>query len=156
MHQLPNRKHPHRLSEDIYKSQRSPIFVTIAVKRGEHLPIAQLAPTVAQVLHERAIRFGLRLHAYCLMPDHVHFVCSVKICRSSFESFIATFKSEVSRRAHRLGAISFAWERSYWDRHAREEDDVRAMIQYVLDNPVRKGLCENWQDWPWSEYLGWP
>jgi len=90
------------------------------------------------------------------MPDHLHVVCSVANSQSSFLSFISRFKSEVSRRAHQMGLVEFAWERSYWDRYARDDEDVLAMIQYVLDNPVRERLCERWEDWPWSEYLGDP
>jgi len=90
------------------------------------------------------------------MPDHLHVVCSVANSQSSFLSFISRFKSEVSRRAHQMGLVEFAWERSYWDRYARDDEDVLAMIQYVLDNPVRERLCGRWEDWPWSEYLGDP
>ena len=42
------------------------------------------------------------------------------------------------------------WQRSYWDRHARESDDAVAMMLYTLENPVRRGLCKEWTDWPWS------
>jgi hypothetical protein len=34
------------------------------------------------------------------------------------------------------------------------EDDVRAMAEHVLANPLRAGLCTEWDDWPysWSEW----
>ncbi len=153
---LPNRRHPFRLPEAVYRTDRSPVFVTIAAKKGQSLLVPDLAPMVVRVLHERAVRFRLSLHAYCVMPDHMHVVCSMDSRDSGFQPFIATLKSEISRQAHRLGHAHFAWQRSYWDRHAREEENVRAMIQYVLDNPVREGLCQRWEDWPWSVLVSWP
>jgi len=156
MCKLPSRKHPFRLPEEVYKTHRSPIFVTIVAKSGGSVLVPDLAPMIVRVLHERTVRFKLSLHAYCIMPDHIHVVCSMHSEQSSFGSFVATFKSEVSRQAHGLGHADFAWQRSYWDRHAREEEDVPAMVEYVLDNPVREGLCERWEDWPWSALLSCP
>ena len=155
MQELADRKHPYRLPAEVYKTQRAPIFITIRAQRHTASIVPGLAPMVRQVLFERAERFGLLLHAYCIMPDHLHIVCSAKSCESDFESFVTRLKSEVTRRARGLGHARFAWERSYWDRHARREEDVPGMVQYVLDNPVRKELCQRWEDWPWSEFVGW-
>ncbi len=149
---IPDRRHPHRWHEEVYATSRAPIFVTIVAKKDCAL-VPDLAPVVTTVLQERAARFGIVLRAYCVMPDHVHVVCSVASEESDFPAFVTMFKSEVSRRAHCLGHSEFGWSRSYWDRHARKEDDVGRMIEYVLANPVRKGLCDRWEAWPWSELL---
>ena len=31
-----------------------------------------------------------------------------------------------------------------------DESHLAAAKQYILDNPVRAGLCEHADDWPWS------
>jgi REP element-mobilizing transposase RayT len=107
-------------------------------------------------LEECAARWGLALHAYCLMPDHVHVVVSVQPRTGDFERFTRRLKCETSRRIHLRGFPTFGWQRSFWDRNARKEDDVRARIEYTLGNPVRKGLCRFPNDWLWSKYYGWP
>jgi len=129
--------------------------VTICVKQGVPNILEQIGPPMVDVLKERADRSGVRLHGYCVMPDHVHIVCSIESEKSDFQAFVRTFKRETSRRAHRLGCASFAWQRDYWDRFIRVEEDVVEIIKYVLANPVRKGLCERPEDWPWSEFIGW-
>ncbi len=154
--QLADRKHPHRLHEEVYQTHRTPIFVTVPTKDTRPALVPQLAPILKAVLFDKADRFGIALHAYCIMPDHVHIVCSVVSDQGDFEKFITTFKREVSRQAHSQGHADFRWQRSYWDEHARRENDVREMIKYVLANPVRRGLCDNWEEWPWSEFVSWP
>ncbi len=105
---------------------------------------------------ECAGQWRMVMHAYCFMPTHLHLVCAVADEGSDFLRFLRRFKGESSRRLHREGFRAFEWQRSYWDRYARAEDDVRARIYYTLANPVRKGLCDKWEDWPWSRYCGWP
>jgi len=36
---------------------------------------------------------------------------------------------------------------------ARGEPDFLAQCQYVLDNPVRRGLVEVWSEYPWAGTL---
>ncbi|NCF65975.1 MAG: hypothetical protein GWP61_08370 [Chloroflexi bacterium] len=41
---------------------------------------------------------------------------------------------------------------------ARDQDELRRIVKYVLNNPVAAGLVDEWQDWPWSYYNedAWP
>jgi REP element-mobilizing transposase RayT len=151
---LPNRKHPFRLHDEVYQTQNQPLFVTIQYRLRDDLD-GRLAQTLLAVLTETAERWRVGLHAYCLMPTHMHFVCSAGL-DGDFLTFVNRLKREGSRRLHRAGFTGFAWQRSMWDRYLREDEEVRTRIYYLLDNPVRKGLCEHWGDWPWSAYCGWP
>ena len=40
--------------------------------------------------------------------------------------------------------------REYWDRFIRDDDHLRATIDYIHRNPVKAGLCREPRDWPWS------
>jgi len=155
MNKLPHRNHPFRLNSEVYATWQTPIFLTMCFKPRGALE-ANLARLFEELLEDQAKRWGLAVHAYCLMPNHMHVVCSVLDTQAEFETFIRRFKREFSRRAHRSGFSGFTWQRSFWDRHAREEEDVRVRIEYTLDNPVRKGLCERREQWPWLKHYGWP
>ena len=93
---------------------------------------------------------GLRVSAWCVMPDHVHVVVSTSEAGGDVEGWARYTKREVQRL---LGAHGL-WERSYWDRDLRQDEDVATAVEYVLANPTRKGLCEDWAMWPhlWSEW----
>jgi len=42
------------------------------------------------------------------------------------------------------------WMREYWDRYIRDERHFEAVVRYIHDNPVKAGLVEKAEDWPWS------
>jgi REP element-mobilizing transposase RayT len=42
------------------------------------------------------------------------------------------------------------WQTGFHDRVLREEDDTRAVVRYLLNNPVRAGLVQNAADYGWS------
>ncbi len=120
-------------------------FVTIRARPGVCLTDGDRPDRVLAALRANARRHGVAIHACCLMPDHVHVVCSILPAGGDLAQWLCAAKSGASRRA---GAP--LWQRGYWDRTARREDDVVAMVEYTLANPVRKGLCEDWAAWPWS------
>jgi REP element-mobilizing transposase RayT len=41
------------------------------------------------------------------------------------------------------------WQSGYYDRVLREGDDTRAVVGYLLQNPVRAGLAKPATEWPW-------
>jgi len=50
------------------------------------------------------------------------------------------------------GKVSYRfWQRGGgYDRNVWEPDTLRKMIEYIHDNPVRRGLVTRATDWPWS------
>lgn len=140
----PQRHYPARLAEDEYRAPRAATFVTMRARAGVCLTEGGCPEQVISSLHANARRCGIAVHAYCLMPGHLHAVCSIGPEGGDLALWVCRFKSGSTRRA-----ATPLWQRSYWDRAARREEDVATMVEYVLANPVRRGLCESWQAWPW-------
>lgn len=42
------------------------------------------------------------------------------------------------------------WEVENYDRFARNSREVERMIRYTLNNPVKAGLVEKWDQWKWN------
>ena len=83
------------------------------------------------------------LHCAVCMPDHVHVVFT------PYEQFTlpSTMHRLKSVSAHRIGGK--IWERDYFDRMLRSDEDLRKKCEYVCQNPVRAGLVDHVDDWPW-------
>lgn len=87
--------------------------------------------------------------AYCLMPNHVHFV----IVPADTTSVAALFS-----RAHRRYTLDinarFGWRGHLWQERfhstVMDERHLIAAVRYVELNPIRAGLCQRPEDWPWS------
>jgi REP element-mobilizing transposase RayT len=86
------------------------------------------------------------------MPDHVHLVISPGSQCDVF-SFVGQYKGLVLREAWRLGKTGSFWQSSFWDRFIRQDEDLKKAVRYVLHNPVRKGLVNQWQAYPYSGSL---
>ncbi len=71
------------------------------------------------------------------------------------------FKSTSSRWINRALGLTgredgFRWQRSYWDTYAREDGTWAEQIDYVLQNPVRQGLCDRPEEWPYVRLISYP
>jgi putative transposase len=92
----------------------------------------------------------IALLAYCFMPDHLHLVAAGEQPSSDVRAFVSKAK-QASAFAHqrRFGGERL-WQRSYWDRVLRREEDTWTVVRYVLANPVRAGLVSHPLEYPFS------
>jgi putative DNA methylase len=66
-------------------------------------------------------------------------------------SVLHSWKSYTAKEANRiLGRSGEFWQREYYDYLVRDEEDFYRYLEYTLQNPVKAGLCERWEDWPWN------
>jgi REP element-mobilizing transposase RayT len=95
------------------------------------------------------------VEAYCIMPNHVHLVLTPyeKSDTSDFglTQIMHNVKRNSAKRANlvldRKGSF---WQHESYDHFARDEFELKRIIEYVLLNPVKAGLVENCQDWKWT------
>jgi hypothetical protein len=48
------------------------------------------------------------------------------------------------------GRPTRVWHREYWDRFIRDERRLQQAIEYIHQNPVKAGLVDTAEAWPWS------
>ncbi len=91
-----------------------------------------------------------RLHAWVIMPNHVHVVCT-PLHGHTLAAIAHTWKSYTATVANKvLGRNGPFWQREYFDRAIRDERHFRATVSYVEANPVVAGLCEHPAAWPFG------
>jgi hypothetical protein len=44
------------------------------------------------------------------------------------------------------------WQKRYYDRNVRDEDEFTVKLRYLHRNPVARGLVEDPADWKWSSF----
>jgi Transposase IS200 like. len=112
-------------------------------------------PAVARITVEALRHFHedrLRMHAFCVMPNHVHtvfepLVNSAQNSTWAIESLMHSIKSYSGHQANKILGLSRSfWQREYYDRWIRDEVELARCIEYTLNNPVSAGLCERAQD----------
>jgi REP element-mobilizing transposase RayT len=103
---------------------------------------------VAALHHFDGVRY--RLHEWVVMPNHVHALmtplngCSLSSVVHSWKSYTA---KEINRVLNRRGAL---WHRDYFDRMIRDHEHFESTVAYIRENPVKAGLCDKPQEWPFG------
>ncbi len=90
----------------------------------------------------------MEIPAYCFMPDHMHALVSGRDAGSDFRRFVALAKQRsgyVFARARQ----SRLWQEGYYDRALRQEETAVAVVAYLIENPVRAGLVEHVEHYPY-------
>jgi REP element-mobilizing transposase RayT len=90
-----------------------------------------------------------RLHAYCLMTTHVHLVIETPHANisSGLQWLFAVHAQRFNRRWGRFGHL---FADRFWSRVIERDDYFEELCRYVLQNPVKAGLCEHPSEWRWS------
>ena len=109
----------------------------------------EIAGSFVRNLLEGAEKGLYNLGAWVVMSNHVHLVL-----RPEFDlpRVISRIKACSARDANRLlgqTGLRF-WARDYFDRWIRDRNEEQRITRYIEQNPVKAGLCQAPEDWPWS------
>jgi putative transposase len=119
-------------------------FITICC---EHRGVDQLCrPEITPGLLEDAVFYHTtrrwNLHLFLLMPDHLHMIAGFPHIENISE-VIRSWKRLTARR------LEIDWQRNYFDYRVRLDEGLEQKSDYIRQNPVRAGLVERTEDWPY-------
>ncbi|MGD0651293.1 MAG: hypothetical protein ABSA97_09170 [Verrucomicrobiia bacterium] len=82
------------------------------------------------------------VHLLLLMPDHLHGLISFPSDKE-MARVIAQWKEFTAKR------LGLHWQRDFFDHRLRNEERLREKADYILNNPVRRGLVTRAEEWPY-------
>lgn len=131
-------------------------------------------------LEAMRLRFAMRIYGYVIMPEHVHLLVSepdqgtladgMHFLKLSFAKRLkavvpdptvpALMVPQVRGRplAANLGlgqmdqTPTHFWQKRYYDRNVRDEDEFTVKLRYLHRNPVTRGLVKYPADWKWTSF----
>jgi putative transposase len=106
-----------------------------------------------QWLGEYAAHFGCLVHAYVLMPNHVHLLLTPGDSQgpSQFMQCLGRrYVSYVNRTQERTGTL---WEGRFRASPVETEEYLFRLYRYIELNPVRAGMVDHPSHYPWSSFL---
>jgi REP element-mobilizing transposase RayT len=103
-------------------------------------------------------RYHVRLHAYCLMPNHVHLL--VRTAETPLAKFMQGLQQSYTQRFNRVhDTVGHLFQGRYRAIVCDSERYLLVLVRYIHLNPVRAGLAAQPEDYPYSghrAYLGQP
>jgi len=105
-----------------------------------------------QYAHSAKEKHPLDIFAYCLMPNHFHFVISAiqSSSLSKWMHLLLTRHARLHQKKYR--SIGHIWQDRFKNFAIQNETHLLVIIRYVEGNPVRAGLVESSLDWIWSSH----
>jgi REP element-mobilizing transposase RayT len=145
---LPKRKST-RLKEFDYASPNAVFFLTAcALSNREVFKDPNFVFQSIDYIKSESIRLGHAIYVFCLMPDHIHILLSPLESGIPVTQYMSGLISKITHLSWRYGYSGKLMQRSFYDHVVRKEEDLRQITEYILNNPVRKGLVEKWEDYP--------
>ena len=140
---------PARLPAEPYMGMQR-YFVTACTNyRERHFVSPAAVHPIREHLLQQALAFGFDVTAYCFMPDHLHVLLAARHDDAEFRECMRRFK-QMSAYHHRKSRRSALWQPGYFERVLRNDEATGAVVRYILENPVRAGLTQRFQDYPFS------
>ncbi len=84
---------------------------------------------------------------YLVMPDHLHLFCAPYDTTFTLEKWVTYWKRQF-RRSHKDREAG--WQAHTLHHRLRREESYTEKWNYVRENPLRKGLVKNAEDWPYQ------
>jgi putative transposase len=97
-------------------------------------------------------KFRWNCHAYCLMTNHYHLVVETRtpLLSKGMHRLNGIYAQQFNARQERAGHV---FESRFSAHLVDREHYLENACQYVLENPVRAGICARAEDWAWSGAL---
>ena len=123
-------------------------FVTFSCyQRLPHLGFVSARSLFERSLETMRLRYDFVVCGYVVMPEHVHFLVSEPkkafLCKA-----IQALKLSVSVQSRERPF----WQARYYDFNVHNEEKRVEKLRYMHRNPVKRGLVEKPEDWPWSSF----
>lgn len=112
--------------------------------------------------------------AYCLMPNHFHFLIKIKseeelanyfssldesgrkdtqahekLISKQFSNFFSSYTQAFNKQQRRMGSLFI---KNFKRKHISDQNYLLKMVNYIHLNPVSHGFCESPRDWEFSSY----
>jgi len=108
-----------------------------------------------KLLERNLMRYSIAVIAYCLMPNHYHFLLrqdGEKPLSKFINAIFNAYAQAVNLQQGRSGTLFEGRFRDVW---VDKEGYLLHLCRYIHANPVKAGLVSSLLDWPYSNYHEW-
>ncbi|HSP44690.1 MAG TPA: transposase [Chthoniobacterales bacterium] len=142
-------RRPLRLGR-LFSSVRPFYFVAFnTYKRRPILACAEINE-LFRSFSDRAEEYDVAVGRYVIMPDHVHLFVALPATEITLSRWVQMLRTVLGKMLLRLGVEKPHWQEGFFDHVLRSSESYSEKWEYVRLNPVRAGLCEEGELWPYQ------
>jgi len=146
-----------RLEHWSYVGQRWYFTTLCCANRRKYFASAKFSCEFLDILRANAPTHEFAIHAFCLMPDHVHLLAEGLQPQSDLIQLVRAIKLKTSMAFERKAGKAL-WQKKFYDHILRDNDSPDAVAWYIWMNPVRANICQRPEEYPFTgSFTGkWP
>jgi len=130
----------------VFLGQTNIFFLTVNTKdRVPWLNQVSVQTSLAHIWRDEATAWWVGY--YLLMPDHLHLFCAPHEVSFGIDAWITFWKRQFGRR--HPGEL-WEFQRRGFHHRLRQAREYEEKWAYVRENPVRKGLVQRPDEWPYQ------
>ena len=138
-----------RLPADHYVGQRRYFITAVCEDRHHAFTNPEIASWTLDELRKESIEYRFAIDAYCAMPDHLHLLARGLDSASNLLDFLRRFKGQTTRW-YAIKTNRGLWQKKFYDYILRAGDSGGSVAAYIWQNPLRRGLCTDPRQYPFS------
>lgn len=143
------REKKHRLDPELYIGEKIISFTLCINERKNLFTEESIFKTFETILIKESNTFDASLIVYLFMPDHCHILIKGNSEQSDIKECIDMFKQKSGFWLAR-NLPDVRWQKDYYDHILRENEDLKEHIKYILCNPVRNNIVDEWLLYPYK------
>ena len=124
-------------------------FITACTHSRQALLNNESIHTAFRTFCERARARKVFVGRYVLMPDHVHFFVTLPV-ECDLSTWMKSVKNSLSKVWREAGHPAPHWQKTFFDHIVRSATSYEEKWHYVRQNPVRAGLVQSAEKWPFQ------
>ena len=146
---VPTRPVRKRLPHDVplwIDPAKEDYFITVGCQeRGRNLLVfPRIGYPLLETIKHRHGQGIWYVHVAVIMPDHVHLILTFPETGKPVQIIISKWKEWTAK------SLTIAWQRDFFEHRLRRDESLREKADYVLANPVRAGLVDREENWPYT------
>ena len=146
---------PANMPNRLYRLERVfpsyPVYVvTLCTERRKTILAAPDVHDAFLDFARRSLDYGISPGRYVLMPDHIHVLVGFSPESISLSRWVKSLRNSLSKALRRTGHPSPHWQKDFFDHLIRSDQSYLEKYEYIRVNPVKAGLVERPEDWPFQ------
>ncbi|MBA4366366.1 MAG: transposase [Desulfobacterium sp.] len=124
------------------------LITTVTINKTEVFKEKRAADIVLNSLYWLDHQNRIDLQAAVVMPDHLYFIA--RLNKGTLSGLMHSLKSYTSKQIKaKLNHTGTIWQTQYHDHAIRKDEELKEMMIYCLQNPVRANMVNDFHDYPY-------
>ncbi|HEY0488373.1 MAG TPA: transposase [Telluria sp.] len=140
-----------------YRRNRVPgptYFFTVRLVDSASSLLTEHISAFGEAIRLVRIRKPFHVDAWVVLPDHAHAIWTLPPddhdCAARWRAIKIAFSKALRKSGAGNGDERAVWARHFQAHQVADDAEYCRLIDYVHRNPLRHGMCQQVQDWPWS------